>query len=76
MARQSTIIQVFVASPSDVTEERDMLETVILQLNQIWSRTLGLTFELLRWESSVRPAFTFDAQMAINDQIGSDYDVL
>ena len=76
MTRQSLVVQVFVASPSDVSEERAILETVIVQLNLIWSRTLGLTFELLRWETAVRPAFAPDPQAAINDQIGSDYDVL
>ena len=76
MARQSLIVQVFVVSPSDVTEERATLETVILQLNQIWSRTLGLTFELLKWETAVRPAFATDPQAVINSQIASDYDVL
>lgn len=76
MARQSTIVQVFVASPSDVAEERAILEAVILQLNQIWSRTLRLSFELIKWETSTRPAAASDPQTAINDQVGSDYDVL
>lgn len=75
MARQTTIIQVFVGSPGDVEEERATLELVISQLNQIWSRTLGLTFELLKWETNVRPAFSVDPQTAINDQIGIEYDV-
>ncbi|MDT7848591.1 hypothetical protein Q9292_03115 [Methylophilus sp. VKM B-3414] len=75
MARQTTIFQVFVASPSDVIEERAILEQVISELNQIWSRSLGLTLELLRWETNVRPAFSLDPQTVINDQIGTDYDV-
>lgn len=75
MARQTTIFQIFVASPSDVVEERAILEQVITQLNQIWSRTLGLTFELLKWEKAVRPGFSSDPQAVINNQIGVDYDV-
>lgn len=75
MARQNTVIQVFVASPGDVKEERAILETVVIQLNQIWSKNLGLTFELLRWETTVHPAFSSDPQAAINEQIGLDYDV-
>lgn len=75
MARQTTIFQVFVASPSDVDEERKVLELVITQLNQIWSRSLGLTFELLKWETNVRPGFSSDPQTVINEQIGSEYDV-
>ncbi len=75
MARQTTVFQVFVASPSDVDEERKTLDIVISQLNQIWSRSLGLTFELLKWETNVRPGFSSDPQAVINDQIDVDYDV-
>lgn len=75
MARQTTIVQVFVASPSDVQEERAILETVITQLNQIWGKTLGLIFELLKWETAVYPAFSSDPQAVINEQVGFEYDV-
>lgn len=75
MPRQNQILQVFVASPSDVSAERATLETVIAELNHTWSRSLGVTFELLKWETNVRPSFSTDAQASINEQIGQDYDV-
>lgn len=75
MPRQSTILQVFVASPSDVLEERVLLEAIVSQLNQAWSKTLGVTFELLKWETNVHPSFSTDPQSVINEQIESDYDV-
>jgi hypothetical protein len=75
MPRQTHIFQIFVASPSDVAEERTILETVVTQLNQVWSTTLGITFELLKWETSVHPSFSSDPQEAINEQIAPDYDV-
>lgn len=75
MPRYSTVFQVFVASPSDVAEERSLLEGVISDLNQIWSKTLGITFELVRWETNVHPSFSNDPQAAINEQIGLEYDV-
>jgi hypothetical protein len=75
MPRKSLILQIFVASPSDVAEERLVLETVIAQANQAWSKNLGITFELLKWETNVRPSFSTDPQFAINEQIGEDYDV-
>lgn len=75
MPRQTQIFQIFVASPSDVAEERAVLETVVNQLNQVWSSTLGITFELLKWETSVHPSFSSDPQEAINEQIAPDYDV-
>jgi hypothetical protein len=75
MARQTLVLQVFVASPSDVAEERRLMEGVVAQLNQIWSATLGITYELVKWETNVRPTFATDPQAAINSQIGEDYDV-
>jgi hypothetical protein len=75
MPRETVVLQVFVASPSDVSDERGALETVIAQLNQVWSRSLGITFELIRWETNVHPSFSSDPQAVINEQIDVDYDV-
>jgi hypothetical protein len=75
MPRESVVLQIFVASPSDVSEEREILETVVLQLNSIWSNSLGLTFELIKWETHTHPTFGKDPQDAINTQIDLEYDV-
>ena len=75
MPRHTTVLQVFVASPSDVSEERAALEAAITQLNQVWSGNLGIIFELVKWETNVHPSFRTDPQAVINEQIGSDYDV-
>ena len=75
MPRHSLVVQVFVASPSDVTNEREQLETLIFETNKIWGRTLGVIFELIKWENDVRPAFGSDPQSVINSQIGDDYDI-
>lgn len=75
MPRHSMVLQVFIASPSDVSEERAILDTVVAELNQTWSRNLNLTFEILKWENSTRPGFDKDPQAVINSQIGDDYDV-
>lgn len=75
MPRETVVLQVFVASPSDVAEERVSVETVITHLNQVWSKNLGITFELLKWETNVRPTFSSDPQTAINEQIDPNYDV-
>lgn len=62
MPRNATVVQVFVASPSDVQPERDLLEALIDEHNQTWSKSLGIVFELLRWETHVRPSFGSDPQ--------------
>lgn len=68
-------IQVFVGSPSDVQKERELLVTVIDELNQNWSSTLGVRLRLLRWETDVHPSLGSDPQAVINEQIGDEYDV-
>lgn len=75
MPRHNLVLQVFVASPSDVTEERQILDSVVAELNRIWAETLGLSFEVLKWETHARPAFDVDPQAVINAQIPDDYDV-
>lgn len=75
MARQETILSVFVASPSDVEEERNRLEAVIRELNTTWSRDLGVRLELVRWETHAYPSFGKDPQAVINEQIPDDFDL-
>jgi hypothetical protein len=75
MPRKTIVLRVFIASPSDVDPERALLESLVGELNSAWSATLGVMFELIKWETSVRPAFSSDPQAAINEQIGEDYDV-
>lgn len=66
MPRTIRIFDVFVASPSDVSEERDCLEESIRELNQSWQRRLGVQLNLIRWETSAYPGFGEDAQDVIN----------
>jgi hypothetical protein len=75
MPRQETILTVFLASPEDVLEERATLEDIIRELNDTWSRTLGVRLGLVRWETHVHPAIGTDPQEAINRQLPDDYDV-
>ena len=75
MARSETVLQVFVASPGDVTEEREVLESVVAELNRTWSKSLGVRLELLRWETATRPGIGSEPQAVINSQIGDEYDV-
>jgi len=76
MAKQVSELSIFVASPSDVAEERDLLEDVVKELNLQWSRGVkGVRLELVRWETHSYPGVSSDPQAVINDQIGDDYDI-
>ena len=75
MPQTQTILQVFVASPSDVAEERKILESVINDINRTASDAHPLRLALLKWETHARPGFGEDAQAVINQQLGDDYDI-
>src|SRR5215204_7344364 len=75
MGRQTTILQVFVASPSDLKSERIALESVIRELNQMHSETTGAYLELIKWETHAIPGFGSDPQAVINEQIADKYDI-
>lgn len=75
MPRNETIINVFVASPSDVLEERKALESIVLELNKTWSKRLNVRLDLIKWETDVFPGFGKYPQDVINQQINDDYDI-
>lgn len=75
MAHKVTHLRVFVASPSDVQEERDAVEGVVSEVNRNLARSLGLQLDLVRWETDVTPGFGKDPQDVINKQINDNYDI-
>jgi hypothetical protein len=74
MSRNETVLQVFVASPSDVEAERRALDQVVAELNAIWVRSIGLRLELLKWENLAYPGFGEDPQAVINEALPDAYD--
>ena len=73
--KKVSLLSVFVASPSDVAEERECLETVIRELNLQWYNSRGIRLELVRWETHAYPGVSSDPQAVINEQIDNDYDI-
>jgi len=67
-------LRIFVASPGDVTEERERLAGVVEHLRTHVAAPHGLDLELVRWETHVRPGVGVDAQAVVNPQIGA-YDL-
>ena len=76
MPQQHTVtkITIFVASPSDVEDERSRLEQVVLQLNAAY-QAMNVQFDLVKWETDVYPGFASYTQEVINQQIPLDYDI-
>lgn len=75
MAKTRTILEIFVASPGDVKDERTLLDDVISEFNKTWGSRHGVTLDLLKWETDSYPAFGADPQDVINTQIGDEYDI-
>lgn len=75
MAKTQTVLQIFLASPSDIIDERKIVEDVIDEINVTWSDSHEVRLELLKWETHTRPSFGEDAQDVINQQIGDEYDI-
>ena len=76
MSQTQTSLQVFVASPSDVAEERKILESVVREINRTANDAHNIILKLLDWETDSRPGFRKEGpQDVINQQIGNDYDI-
>jgi hypothetical protein len=75
MPKTATLLKIFVASPSDLIEERRLLEEVITEYNMIQGDDHSVRLELVKWETHTRPGFGDDAQDVINKQINDDFDV-
>jgi hypothetical protein len=65
--------RVFVASPGDVSAERDALSRVVEEINLTHGPPLGYHLELIRWETHTAPG-AGRPQQVITDQIGR-YDI-
>jgi hypothetical protein len=77
MPTPSTKVKVFVASPGDVTREREEFAAVIKELNvtiEAIAPEKGIVLELIQWQTHVHPGLGLDAQDVVNQQIGS-YDI-
>lgn len=76
MARQTTIISIFLASPSDVSDERSLIVRSIERWNAIRGKAQGYLLELINWENATSSAIGLDGQDVVNNQIGDDYDAM
>jgi hypothetical protein len=50
------VIEIFIASPSDVMAERDLIEKVIYEWNTVNSKARELVLQPIRWEKNVTQA--------------------
>jgi hypothetical protein len=61
-----TRVRLFLASPSDLGEERDRVSRVVEEINRGIAETLGFTVEVVRWETHVSPAMGRPQETILN----------
>ena len=69
------IIRVFVSSPSDVAEERKVLDEVIARINRTYGQARQALLEAWKWETDVVPQIGPKAQAVVDKQMPTHYDV-
>jgi len=76
MACQATILNVMIASPSDVAEERQLIRDALYEWNAIHSKQFGAILNPVGWETHVAPEMGGRPQEIINKRILEDSDIL
>ena len=70
------IFKIFVACPTDVEAERQVIRGVVEELNKTVCPLADVQLEVLGWDRDVHPDQGDDPQQVINTQIKDDYDIL
>ena len=68
MPKQFTVLRIFVSSPDDVQEERDVLEEVVRDINNTDAQERGLQLKTFRWEKDVTPRIGPPPQKVVDEQ--------
>ncbi|QOT12938.1 DUF4062 domain-containing protein [Paenibacillus sp. JNUCC32] len=77
MSFSAEVLRVFIASPSDVSAERNEITNAIFEWNHSFAETLNVVLLPARWERDVVPAYRgSDPQQIINEQITSKCDIV
>ncbi len=76
MAYQATVLNVMIASPSDVLEERKIVRDAIYEWNATLSKQFGIMLNPVGWEHNVAPQMGNRPQEIINKSILNDSDIL
>lgn len=76
MSFSATVLNVLIASPSDVPEEREAITDSLYEWNALNSQTTGFVLLPVRWESHSAPTMGDRPQGIINNQVVRNCDML
>lgn len=70
-------VNVFLASPGDVSQESQAVREILESVNQSFGIEKGVQFRVVNWKTHGFPAYGGDAQSLLNDQIAdmTDYEL-
>ncbi|WP_395375478.1 hypothetical protein [Marinicella sp. W31] len=74
MKKIVNILDVFLSAPSDVDEECSIVLKISNEINEIWSRYLGVQLKIIHFKN-LRPTIDDDLQKGVNRQVGDNYDM-
>jgi pyrimidine deaminase RibD-like protein len=66
---QVRVLRIVIASPSDVTPERNMVLIVLEEINKSLAVDRGLRLEAVRWETDTYPGFHLEGPQSLIDPI-------
>lgn len=72
---KASIIKIFLASPSDVQPERELIFALKDELDDLIGKPYQLRFEFVNWERNAYPGIGEDAQDVINRNIKDNYNI-
>lgn len=75
MPASAVVYSIFLASPSDVSVEREVVARSISEWNNKNGKFIGVYYDLIRWENSIAAGIGVDGQDVINQQL-PEYDIL
>lgn len=75
MSVNREVFELFLASPSDLGNERDLVKKIVSEFNDTWSDQTGVVFKVWSWENDSWPSAGIDAQSVVNAQASVEYDV-
>lgn len=76
MSYSSTVYRILIASPSDVSEEREVTSRLIQNWNDVNSYSKKIVLLPLKWETHSSPTYDIRPQEAINRQLVDSADLV
>jgi hypothetical protein len=75
MAKTVSEYSIFIASPSDVAEERTKIREIVDEINRTVGRNAKIRLEVIGRETDAIPGFGADAQDVINNSMPREFDI-